>query len=147
MDFKFNLNKDSFYFVRHTFSAPFIYFIIVPIVFLDISLEVYHRISFPLYGLPYVDRWKYIQIDRHKLSYLNGREKLNCAYCGYVNGFLAYAVRVAGETEKYWCGIMHEKKKGFIPPAHHKDFVPYNNECAYKEKWERDLEREVQEAN
>lgn len=141
MDFKLRPQAK----LQHLISAPLIYFQIVPAVFLDISLEIYHRMCFPLYGLPYVDRSKYIRIDRHKLSYLSGIEKLNCVYCGYVNGLYAYAVQVAGETERYWCGIMHEKKKGYVPPKHHKNFVAYNDECAYKEKWERELEQEVRE--
>ena len=42
---------------------------------------------------------------------------------------------ITAETEKYWCGIMHKKYKGFVQPAHHKDFLKYGDEKAFKEKY------------
>ena len=114
--------------LRHIVSVPFIYMMIGPLVLLDFTIEVYHRICFPLYGLECVKRRQYIRIDRHRLSYLNPMEKLGCAYCGYANGLLPYASAIAAETEKYWCGIMHEKKNGFVPPTHHKGFLRYGDE-------------------
>lgn len=120
---------------RHLLSAPFIYGVSIPIVILDIAIEMYHRICFPLYGIPYVSRSKYIRMDRHKLSYLTGMEKINCLYCGYVNGLFAYFVQIAGETEKYWCSIKHNKtiNDTFTEPAHHQDFMEYGDEKAYRE--------------
>ncbi|MFB6181588.1 MAG: hypothetical protein ABEJ24_01695 [Candidatus Magasanikbacteria bacterium] len=115
-------------FLKHLLAAPFIYLMIIPLVILDLFLELYHRVCFPLYGFEYVDRSKYIKIDRHRLSYLSGLEKINCAYCGYANGLLHYASVVAGETERYWCGIKHKQKEGFQEPSHHQDFLPYGNE-------------------
>lgn len=105
---------------------------ILPIIILDLFLEIYHRICFLLYKLPYVKRSTYIKIDRQKLSYLNWLEKLNCMYCSYANGLFHYASIIAAATETYWCGIQHEKMKGFIPPKHHKDFLPYNDEEAFQ---------------
>ena len=46
-------------------------------------------------------RGQYIVIDRHRLKYLNAIEKLNCVYCGYGNGVIAYARDIAGRTEQY----------------------------------------------
>lgn len=125
--------------IRHLASAPFIYSIIVPVVLLDIVAEIYHRICFPLYRIPYVKRSAYIRIDRHKLSYLDPLEKLNCMYCGYVNGFLAYAVRIAGDTEAYWCGIQHQQTKRFQSPSHHRHFLPYGDEQALQDYLQRDI--------
>jgi hypothetical protein len=113
--------------IRHMLSAPFIYGIVFPIVFLDLCLEVYHRVCFKLYDIQYIDRSKHIRIDRHKLKYLNPLQKINCAYCGYANGLFNYATEIAGETEKYWCGIQHQKDKNFNSPTHHTDFIEYNN--------------------
>lgn len=114
--------------IKHLISAPFIYSVFFPVLLLDIFLEIYHRVGFVLYGINYVKRSEYIAIDRHKLSYLSGVEKINCMYCGYVNGFFAYAVAIAGETEKYWCGIHHDKKNKKLKhtPKHHKKFLDYN---------------------
>ena len=119
--------------LRHIISIPFIWMMIIPCIITDIMIEIYHRICFPLYGLPYVKRSKYIRIDRHKLKYLSLVQKINCMYCGYANGLLHYASTIAGVTEYYWCGIMHQKKNGFLPPEHHKGFLPYNDKKAYKE--------------
>lgn len=116
---------------QHYFSIPFIYGMLLPFLLLDICLEIYHRVCFPLYGIPLVKRSRYIRIDRHKLSYLHPVQKLNCAYCGYGNGLLHYASAIAGETERYWCGIKHAEDPEFIPPKHHKDFLPYGDEEAY----------------
>lgn len=117
--------------LRHIMGMPFIYLMIVPLIILDIFLEFYHRICFPLYGLKLINRSQYIKLDRHKLSYLNIWEKINCDYCSYANGLLFYASVIAAETEKYWCSIKHEGKKDFIPPPHHKRFLPFQDEDAY----------------
>ena len=110
---------------RHILSTPFIYGMIIPILFLDVSIEIYHRVSFPLYGLPYVNRSKYIKIDRHKLRKLSYTEKINCAFCGYANGVLSYSATIAGVTEKYWCSIKHKADVDFVEPKHHRDFENY----------------------
>lgn len=115
---------------RHAISTPFILFMAVPLVILDFFLEIYHNICFPLYGLPTVIRGEYIKIDRHKLSYLQGLDKAWCAYCGYANGLLAYAVEIAARTEKYWCGIKHKPDPNFHEPKHQQDFVPYGDQAA-----------------
>lgn len=119
--------------LQHLISAPFIYMIIIPTVILDVFLEVYQHVCFPLYGLPLIARSEYIRIDRQKLSYLNGLQKVNCMYCGYVNGLFHYAVSIGAATEKYWCGIMHNQDGKFQSPAHHKDFLPYNDEVTFRE--------------
>jgi hypothetical protein len=117
---------------RHIFSIPFIYMMIIPMVIFDLFMEVYHRVCFPLYGIPIIRRKDHIRIDRHKLSYLTLIEKVHCAYCGYANGLMSYGTAIAAETEKYWCGIKHAKYKGFQEPAHHKSFIEYGDEKAYR---------------
>ena len=52
----------------------------------------------------------YIAIDRHRLGYLNAIEKLNCVYCGYSNGVIAYVREIAARTEQYWCPIKHARR-------------------------------------
>ncbi len=119
--------------IRHLIAVPFILSMIFPLVILDIMMEIYHRIAFPLYGIPVVRRRKYIRIDRQKLSYLNYLDKIYCTYCGYANGMLAYCVKIAGETEKYWCGVKHKQSEGYVDPAHHKDFLEYGDEEAFND--------------
>lgn len=91
-------------------SAPVIYALIVPLVLLDIFVSVYQRICFPIYGISRVRRQDYLVFDRHHLAYLNALEKLNCAYCSYANGLIAYAREIAGRTEQYWCPIKHARR-------------------------------------
>lgn len=117
--------------LRHTLSAPFIYGVFLAFVILDIFVEIYHRICFPLYGLPLVDRNKYIIFDRHKLPYLSIVQKINCTYCSYGNGLIAYVKEIVAQTEIYWCGIQSQKDPNFIPPEHHKHFLPYGDETAF----------------
>lgn len=95
---------------RNVVSAPFIYAMIVPFVILDVSLSAYQAICFRLYGVPRVPRSQFIVIDRQNLSYLNSIERLNCIYCGYASGLLAYAREIAARTEQYWCPIKHARK-------------------------------------
>lgn len=128
MEFKRFKNR----FFQHLLSAPVIYSMVIPSVIFDLWLEIYHRICFACYNLPYINRGSYIKIDRHKLKYLGFFEKINCAYCGYVNGLLQYASAIAAATEKYWCGIKHKNSSGFIEPAHHKDFIEYGDEESYR---------------
>ncbi len=96
--------------VRSIISAPFIYFMIIPILFFDVTITLYQHICFRLYGIRRVERGKYIVMDRHQLAYLNGIEKLNCLYCGYGNGVVAYTREVIARTEQYWCPIKHARR-------------------------------------
>lgn len=116
---------------------PFIWFPFFAVVILDLCMEIYHRIGFRLTGLKLVKRSHYIRIDRHKLSYLNFLQKIYCLYCGYVNGVINYWVEIAGRTEKYWCGIMHESINSFVHPKHHttKNFAKYGDEEDFKKKY------------
>lgn len=96
--------------VREILSMPFIYTMFIPVMFLDIFLFIYQQTAIRLYGIPLTRRRDYITYDRKHLDYLNFIQKFNCLYCSYVNGFLSYAVEVAGRTEKYWCPIKSAKK-------------------------------------
>jgi hypothetical protein len=91
-------------------TAPVIYAMIVPMVLLDLFVSVYQTICFPVYGIPKVRRADYFVFDRHHLAYLNALEKLNCAYCSYANGLIAYVREIAARTEQYWCPIKHARR-------------------------------------
>jgi hypothetical protein len=87
--------------------APVIYSLSVPLVLLDAWLWLYQAVCFPAYGIEKVDRSRYIAFDRGKLEYLNWIEGINCDYCAYANGVVAYAREVASRTEQYFCPIKH----------------------------------------
>ncbi len=90
--------------------APVIYAGIVPFVLLDLFVSVYQAVCFPVYGIAKVKRADYLVFDRHHLAYLNALEKLNCAYCSYANGLIAYAREIVARTEQYWCPIKHARR-------------------------------------
>ncbi len=95
---------------RNVVSAPVIYSMIVPLALLDFALTVFQTLCFPLYHAPRVKRADYILLDRFHLPYLNSVEKLNCVYCAYAAGVIAYAREIAARTEQYWCPIKHARK-------------------------------------
>jgi hypothetical protein len=132
-------------FWAHVASVPFIYIVIIPFVLLDTFLELYHRVCFSLYQIPFVKRSEYIKIDRHKLSYLNYRERLNCVYCGYANGLLHYASEITARTEEYWCGIKHSDDQEFRAPKHHEDFLEYGDRESFERLYGKKEENQKQE--
>lgn len=91
-------------------TAPAIYGLIVPLVLLDLFVSFYQVVCFPVYRIEKVRRADFIAIDRHHLAYLNGLQKLNCVYCGYANGLIAYVREVAARTEAHWCPIKHARR-------------------------------------
>lgn len=95
---------------RHLLSAPVIYAMIVPLLLLDLGVTVYQMLCFPLYRIPKVKRRDYFSFDREQLAYLNLLEKLNCGYCTYGNGLIAYVQEIVARTEQYWCPIKHARR-------------------------------------
>lgn len=112
-------------------TAPIIYSLIVPFALLDLFVTIYQTICFPVYRIEKVRRTDYITFDRKHLSYLNGLEKLNCMYCSYGNGLLAYAVEIAGRTEKHWCPIKHAKRMAGVH-RHYPEFLEYGDAEGYQ---------------
>jgi len=113
-------------------TAPFIYAVFVPFVLLDLFVTLYQAVCFPVYGIPKARRRDYIAIDRNKLRYLNALEGLNCMYCSYGNGVLAYVAEIAGRTEQHWCPIKHARR---VQNVHDRyaHFLPYGDAAAYRE--------------
>jgi hypothetical protein len=103
-------------------TAPVIYSLIVPIALVDIWVMAYQAICFPIYKIPKVRRRDYLVFDRHHLAYLNIIEKINCAYCSYCNGAIAFAREVASRTEVCWCPIKHARRV-LGPHPHYQGFA------------------------
>lgn len=126
-------------------TVPFIWFILIPALFLDLSVTVFQAVCFRVYGIPRVKRRNYIVVDRQSLAYLNLIEKLNCMYCGYVNGLIAYVREIGGRTEQYWCPIKHARRIASMHSRYGK-FLEYGDAEGYRNRLEeirrdfRDLE-------
>jgi hypothetical protein len=120
-------------------TAPVIYAGIVPLLLLDLFVSIFHAVCFPIYGIAKIRRADYLVFDRHHLAYLNALEKLNCAYCSYANGLIAYAREIASRTEQYWCPIKHARR---VIDAHarYAMFDDYGDAEAFQkrlEKWRK----------
>jgi len=114
-------------------ATPVIYSMFIPLVLLDLWVTIYQHICFRAYRIPRVKRSKYIVIDRQHLVYLNFIEKLNCIYCGYGNGVIAYAREIAGRTEQYWCPIKHAVRIR-DPHQRYLKFLEYGDAEGYRRK-------------
>jgi hypothetical protein len=115
-------------------TAPFIYALIVPLVLIDLFATLYQFVCFPVYGIGRVRRSDYVIIDRHRLPYLNALEKLNCAYCSYANGVVAYARELASRTEQYFCPIKHAIAAAGAHSRYPR-FVDYGNAEEYRRRF------------
>ena len=116
-------------------TAPVIWSCLMPVVVLDAVVSFYQFVCFPIYKIPKVLRSDYVVMDRRKLGYLNRLEMLNCVYCEYVNGFLAYAQEIAGRTEQHWCPIKHAVRLKTMH-SRYQNFFDYGDAEQYRRRIE-----------
>ncbi|WP_421785653.1 hypothetical protein [Hyphobacterium sp.] len=116
-------------------TSPFIYAVTLPLILLDIFASIFQLVCFPVYGIRQVKRRDYVVFDRHRLAYLNVLQKINCTYCAYANGVLAYVQEIASRTEQYWCPIKHAAR---VKGAHRRyaAFLDYGDIESYPESLE-----------
>lgn len=118
------------------FVAPAVYGLIIPIALLDLGVCIFQLVCFTAWGMERVRRSDHVIVDRHRLSYLNGIEKLNCWYCGYANGVIALAREVASRSEQYWCPIKHALR---VRTGHsrYRNFVEYGDAEGFRAQLEK----------
>jgi hypothetical protein len=116
-------------------TTPVILSCIIPAMLMDFWATAYQFVCFPAYGIPRVRRRDYIILDRHNLRYLNSIERLNCAYCGYVNGAIAYVQEIAGRTEQHWCPIKHAVRLKTMH-SRYRYFLDYGDAEQYRKRIE-----------
>lgn len=114
-------------------SAPVIYSLVIPIALVDLWVMAYQAVCFPIYKIPKVRRRDYLVFDHHHLAYLNIIEKINCAYCSYTNGAIAFAREVAARTEVYWCPIKHARRV-LGPHPHYQGFADFGDADAFRDR-------------
>jgi len=119
--------------LSHLLSSPLIYAMIIPAFFLDVMLFLYVKVVGKVFKFDFPKRNMYIVFDRQYLGYLNIMEKLNCMYCSYFNGLMAYASAIASRTEYYFCPIKHAKKIAYDHKYYNRYFS-YGDEDRYQEK-------------
>lgn len=129
--------------ILHLLSAPVIWAVLLPALFLDLFVTIYQWICFPIYKITKVKRRDYIIIDRHMLGYLNSIEKLNCLYCSYFNGLMGYISEVAARTEQYWCPIRHATRMKSIH-SRYQNFFEYGDSKSFRQG-NKELRKELME--
>jgi hypothetical protein len=117
-------------------TIPFIWAMIIPVVLIDIFVTIYQWICFPVYKIPKVKRSEYVILDRYRLFYLDKVEKINCWYCEYFNGVIAYVREVAARTEQFWCPIKHHTTPQERHSRYH-NFFEYGDYLKYREELEK----------
>jgi len=121
---------------QHVLTAPFIYALLPLMLLLDVFASLYHAVCFPLLGIPKVKRSDYMIFDREHLAYLNLLEMVNCAYCSYGTGLLAYMTEIVARTEQYWCPIKHARRI-LAAHSHYAHFTEFGD----AESFRRDLDK------
>ena len=120
---------------QNLLTAPIIYGMIVPLVLFDLCITLYQATCFPIYRVAKARRGDYIVFDHQHLAYLNIIEKVDCIYCSYAVGLLAYAGEIAARTEQYFCPIKHAKKV-LNANLRYRRFLPYGEAENYHNKLE-----------
>jgi len=121
-------------------TCPVIYSLIIPILMLDLFMTIYQHICFRVYGVPRVKRSEYVVMDRKYLQYLNIIQKMNCVYCEYSNGVIAYAREIASRTEQFWCPIKHAHKVKHTHDRYY-EFIEYGDSDNFPEKMNEQREK------
>jgi len=127
-------------------TAPFIYAVAIPIFLLDVVASLYQAICFRVYGIKQVKRRDYVVYDRHRLPYLNLIQKVNCFYCAYANGVIAYVHEIGSRTEQYWCPIKHAAR---VAGTHRRydEFLEYGDVSDYPNSLESQRHRVREEGD
>lgn len=114
--------------VRIMLTAPVIYGMIIPIVFIDLCATLYQAVCFRAYGVARVPRKKYIRLVKRGKN-LPWNDRFNCTYCSYANGVAAYVRAVLIETEKYWCPIKYHLRQNstYHPPHPQRNYAEDGN--------------------
>ncbi len=116
-------------------TIPFIWAMIIPIILTDIFVTIYQAICFPIYKIPKVKRKEYVIMDRYNLFYLDKVERINCWYCEYFNGVVAYVREIAARTEQFWCPIKHSKPLN-EKHSRYDNFFDFGDYTRYREELE-----------
>jgi hypothetical protein len=118
---------------KHVISIPFIWMPLFGGLLIHLSIFIYQAVGFRLYGLERVKFIDFVCFDREKLRYLGLIDKVNCAYCSYMNGVFGYISEIAHRTEYYWCGIKHKNQPDNPAFSYQSKFAKYGNQSEYDE--------------
>lgn len=124
-------------------TSPLVYAVFFALLLLDLAVSLYQAVCFPIYGIPTVRRRDYLVFDRGHLAYLNAVEKINCVYCSYGNGLIAFVREVVARTEGYWCPIKHARRVLDAHPRYNR-FADFGDAESYRSELKK-LRSELQQ--
>ncbi len=101
-------------------AAFSVYSCFLPLLLLDVFIWQFQTLYFRIKEIPLIERRRYVIIDRYQLAKLTIFQKINCMYCEYANGVVAYAKAVVNQMELYSCAIKHSHHP--LGQDHQKDF-------------------------
>ena len=123
--------------IKFALTAPVIWSGLVPALIMDLFVTVYQRVCFPVYGIKKVKRAEYFKYERERLKYLTWLERVNCYYCSYFNGLVAYTREVAARTERFWCPLKHKNRLP-NPHNHYHKFANFGDEACFRKHQENE---------
>ncbi|MCK9351428.1 MAG: hypothetical protein WCT49_02455 [Candidatus Paceibacterota bacterium] len=82
--------------------SPVIYSGIFFIALLDLYVIILQYVCFPAYGITRAERKGYFIFERMYAKFLNFVQKVNCGYCSYGNGLVAYSSEILNRSEFLW---------------------------------------------
>lgn len=96
-------NRRNFF--RHIIVFPFALAFLVPLVFFDICLSLFHRIIFGISKIKRVNRKAFFKVDQMKIAQLSKIQRFYAIYILYLKGLMSFGVKIAQESEQYWCQV------------------------------------------
>lgn len=90
-------------FFRRILVLPFAVAMLFPLLFFDICLSLYHRIAFGICKIKKVNRKAHFKVDQMKIAQLSKLERVYAVCHLYVKGLMSFALKIASESENYWC--------------------------------------------
>ncbi|MFA5831409.1 MAG: hypothetical protein WC878_06265 [Candidatus Paceibacterota bacterium] len=90
-------------------TSPIIYSGIIFILLLDVCMTLCQYACFWAFNIPVLPRTGYFVFERMYLSFLNAIQKVNCGYCSYGNGLMAYDSAILARMEYLWNPEKQEK--------------------------------------
>ena len=98
-----NVKKGKKSFFRNIFVLPFAIAMLVPLIFFDICLSIYHRIAFGICKIKRVKRSAHFKVDQMRIAQLDRRQRFISIYIYYARGLMSYASKIISESDQYWC--------------------------------------------
>lgn len=114
------LHSQGSHIIFDIIAAVACYICIFPLFMIDIFIWQFQNIYFRNFQIPLIQRSQYIVLDRFSLSKLTFWQRINCLYCEYANGLIAFAKAVVNQMELYSCAIKHVHQP--LGQEHQKDF-------------------------